>query len=67
MIVVGKLSRSLESNSLLPLFQVLYKRDLLTCDALLTLSHHLQVTLNGGMKVSWTTQRHLIELVTTVF
>ena len=48
-IVVAKWSPFLESNSsLLPPFQFSYHRRLGKCDALLTLSHHLLVTLDRG-------------------
>ena len=40
----------MESNSLLPPSQFSYRRSLGTCDALLTLSHQLQVALDRGMK-----------------
>ena len=49
-IVAEKLSNFLEGNSLLPASQFLYRSSLRTCEALLTLSHHLQVTLDGGME-----------------
>ena len=47
-IVAGKLSNFSEVNSLLPP-QFLYHRGLGTCDTSLTVSHHLQVALDGGM------------------
>ena len=47
----AKLRYFLKSNSLLPPSQFLYKRSLGTCDALLTLSHHLQVALDRGMDI----------------
>ena len=68
-IVAGKLSHCLESNSLLPTLQFLYRRGLGTCDALLTLSHHLQAALDRSMEgrlYSWISQRQLIGLVTVV-
>ena len=40
----------LESNSLLPPFQFLYRKGLTTCDALLTLCPHLKVALNRNME-----------------
>ena len=40
----------LESNSLLPLSQFSCPRGLRTCNALLTLFHHLQVALDMGGK-----------------
>ena len=40
----------MESNSLLPPFQFSYCRGLGTYDALLTLSHCLQVALDRGME-----------------
>ena len=49
-IVAGKLSNFLERNSLLLPSKFLYRRGLGTCDALLTLSHHLQVALARGME-----------------
>ena len=49
-IVARKLSNFLKSNSLLLAFQCLCRRGLETCNALLTLSNHLQVTLNRGME-----------------
>ena len=51
-IVSRKLSSFLEDNSLLPSSQFMYRRGLRTCDALLTLSHHLQVDLHGGKACS---------------
>ena len=42
----------MEGNSLLPPSQFSYRRSIGTCDALLTLSYHLQVALNGGMEGS---------------
>ena len=45
-IIAGKLSNFLESNSLPPLSQFSYRRALGTCNALLTLSHPLQVALD---------------------
>ena len=50
------MSNFLESNSLLPPFQFSYRRGLETCDALLTLSHRLQVALNRGI------ERRLVQL-----
>ena len=47
-IVSRKLSNFLESNSLLPP-HFSYRRNLETCDALLTLSHHLLVVLDRGV------------------
>ena len=47
--MTGKLSNFLESNTLLPSSQFSYKKDLGTCDALLTLSHTQQCALNRGM------------------
>ena len=51
-IVAGKLSKFLKSNSLLPSSQFSYSyfRGMGTCDALHTLSHHLQVALEEGME-----------------
>ena len=49
-IVVEKLSHYLEANSLLPPSQLSYRRGLRTCDALLTLSYHLQAALDRGME-----------------
>ena len=49
-IVAGKLSHYLENNSLFPPSQFSYRRGQGTCDALLTLSHHLQVALDRGME-----------------
>ena len=49
-IVSGKLSHFLERNSMLLLSQFSYRRGLGTCDALLTLSHTLQVALDRGME-----------------
>ena len=49
-VVTGKLSHYLGSNSLLPPSQFSYRRALGTCDALLTLSHHLQAALDRGME-----------------
>ena len=49
-VVAGKLSYFLESNSLLPSFQFSCLRGLGTRDALLTLSHLLQVALDRGME-----------------
>ena len=40
----------LKSNSLLPPSQFLYRRGLGICNALPTLSHHLQVALNSCME-----------------
>ena len=40
----------LENNSVLPPSHFLYRRDLGTCDALLKVSHHLQVALDTGME-----------------
>ena len=63
-----KLSHYLESNSLLtPKFS--YRRGLGTCDSLLTLSHHLQAAWTGARReglYSWTSQQHLIGLVTVI-
>ena len=47
-IVAGKISIFLEG--LLPPSQFSYRRGLGTCDALLTLSPHLQVALDRGME-----------------
>ena len=49
-IVAGKFSHYLVSNSLFPPSQFSYRRGLGTCDALLTLSHHLQAGLDRGME-----------------
>ena len=49
-IVAEKCNNFLESSSLLPASQFSYRRDLGTCDALLTLSRHLKFTLNWGME-----------------
>ena len=49
-IIAGKLSHYFESNSLLLSSQFLYRRGLGTCDALLTVSHHLQAALDRGME-----------------
>ena len=49
-IVIGKLSNFLEGNSLLPPSQFSCRWSLGACDALLTLSHHLQVALDRGME-----------------
>ena len=49
-IVAGKLSPFLKSNSLLPLSQFLHRRGLANCDALLSMSNHLQVALDRGME-----------------
>ena len=49
-IVVGKLHNLLERNSLIPHSQFLYSKGLGTCDALLTLSHHLQAALNRDIE-----------------
>ena len=68
-IVAGKLSLFLESNGLLPIFQFSYKKGLGTYDALLTLSHHLQLVWAGTWRkglFTWTSQLHLIRLVSTV-
>ena len=69
-IVAGKLSHYLESNSLLSLSQFSFRWGLGTCDALLTLSHHLQALIWTGAwregSYSWTSWRHLIGLVTVV-
>ena len=46
----GKLSHYFESTSLLPHSQFSYRRGLGTCDALLTLSLHLRMALDGGME-----------------
>ena len=48
--MAGKLSHFLESNSLLHPSPFSYRISLGTCDALLTLSHHLQDALNRGME-----------------
>ena len=48
--MAGKLSHFLHSNSLLPPSQFSHRRGLKTSDALLTLSHSLQVALDRGMK-----------------
>ena len=48
-VLAGKLVPLLESNSLLPLSQFSYRRGWESCDALLTLSHHLYVALDSGM------------------
>ena len=45
-----KLSHFLENNSQLSYSPFSYRRGLRTCDALLTLSHHLQVALDRGME-----------------
>ena len=55
-IVIGKLSNFLEGNNLLPPSQFSYRSGLGTCDALLTLPHHLQVALVRGM------ERRLVQL-----
>ena len=47
-IVAGKLSHFLESNSLLYLSQFSHRKGLGTCDAVLALSHRLQVALDRG-------------------
>ena len=68
--VAGKFDNFLEGNSLLPPSQFSYCRGLRTCDALLTLSHQLQVALDGVWKeglFSWTSLLHLMGLVTAVF
>ena len=49
-IVAGNLSHFLVNNCMLNPFQVSYGRGLGTCDALLALSHPLQVVLNRGME-----------------
>ena len=49
-IVTEKLSSLLEGNCLLSPSQFSYPRGLETNDALLTLSHHLQITLDRGME-----------------
>ena len=49
-IVFGKLSIFLESDNLLPFSRFLYRRDLETCDALLTLSQYRQVAVDGGVE-----------------
>ena len=48
--MAGKFSHILKSNSVLPPSQLSYKIDLGTLDALLTLSHHLQVALERSME-----------------
>ena len=68
-IVIEKPSHILESNSLLPPSQFSYRRDLVTCDALITLSHRLQAALDRALRescFSWTSQLHMIGLVTAV-
>ena len=47
--MAGKLSNFLEDTSLLPP-QFSHRRDLGSCDAFLTLSHHLHVALDRGME-----------------
>ena len=49
-IVIGKLSNFLESSSIFPPSHFSYRRGLEICDALLTLSHRLQVALDRGME-----------------
>ena len=54
--MTGKLGNILKNNSLLPPSQFSYRRDLGTCDALLTLCHQLQIALDGdteGKLVQW--------------
>ena len=51
-IVARKLCHFLEGYSLLPPSQFSYRRILATCDDLLTMSHTLQVALDGGMGAS---------------
>ena len=49
-IVAGKLSIFLERNSILPPSQFSFSSGLGICDALLTLSHSLQIALDKGME-----------------
>ena len=49
-IVAGYLRHFLEGSSLLSYSQFSYRRGLRTCDALLTVSHHLQVAVNRGIE-----------------
>ena len=49
-IVAGKVSYFLKSKSLLPPSQFSHRRGLGTCDALLTLPHHLQIALHRSME-----------------
>ena len=49
-IVAGKLSHFVKGNRLFSSFQFSYRRGLGICDALLTVSRHLQVAMNWGMK-----------------
>ena len=68
-IVTGKLSNFFKSNSIHPPSQFSYPRGLGTCDALLTLSHRLQVLWTGAWRedlFSWTSQMHSIRLGTAV-
>ena len=64
-IMVEKGSPFLEDNSLLSLSQFLYRRVIGTYDALFTVSHYLQVALDGALReglFSWTSQLSLIGL-----
>ena len=49
-VIALKFGRFLEDHSLLPSCQFAYRKGLGTCDALLTVSHHLQRALDSGME-----------------
>ena len=49
-VIAVKFGWYLESGSILPNNQFAYRRNLGTCDALLTVSHHLQSALDNGME-----------------